>query len=94
MIHTSGSVDINVFQSITENRGVLYPFQTFTKNIDLSFEKIPLCLEAGNQITKEKIEQLAKILSDNYHFISLSLIHIYHHKYRGQTVSIQRLSVL
>ncbi|HOF16826.1 MAG TPA: DUF2520 domain-containing protein [Bacteroidales bacterium] len=70
MIHTSGSVDINVFQSITENRGVLYPFQTFTKNVDLSFEKIPLCLEAGNQITKEKIEQLAKTLSDNYHFIS------------------------
>ena len=37
IIHTSGSVDVNVF-SRHESYGVLYPIQTFSKNTSLSFE--------------------------------------------------------
>ncbi len=72
MIHTSGSIDMNIFQSISDNRGVIYPFQTFTKNVTLSFEKVPLCLEASNQMMEDKITQLACLLSNNHLFINSS----------------------
>lgn len=69
MIHTSGSVEMNVFETITTSYGVLYPFQTFTKGIPLAFNEVPLCMEANNQKTKQLLLSLAKMLSKTYCFI-------------------------
>ncbi len=70
MIHTSGSVDLDVFQSVTSFRGVLYPFQTFTKGMTLSFKEVPLCMEASDKKTAKLIEKLAPILSNRCYKIN------------------------
>ncbi|HPF97027.1 MAG TPA: DUF2520 domain-containing protein [Mangrovimonas sp.] len=45
VVHTSGSVGIHDLDKKLR-RGVFYPLQTFTKNVDISFEKVPICIEA------------------------------------------------
>lgn len=66
VIHTSGSVNLNVLSSKFENCGVLYPIQTFNKHIKkLSFSNIPLCIEANNEFSYSSIKELANHLSEN-----------------------------
>ena len=65
IVHTSGGVNIDVFEGITERCGVLYPLQTFSKNRELDFSKIPLFIEARNNDTLSEIEKFAKKLSSN-----------------------------
>lgn len=69
MAHTSGSLDLSVFEPITNCRGVFYPFQTFTKGIPLSFEEIPICIEASDENTRATLVSLAQKLSKHHYFI-------------------------
>lgn len=61
--HTSGSVSLDVFENLTKNYGVFYPLQTFSKDKDLDFSNIPLCVEANNPQTLDILKQLAHQLS-------------------------------
>ena len=47
IVHTSGSVPIDVFSKF-ENCGILYPLQTFSKNSNLDISVIPFLIEANN----------------------------------------------
>ncbi|MDD3280112.1 MAG: DUF2520 domain-containing protein [Bacteroidales bacterium] len=69
MAHTSGSLDLSVFEPITDCGGVFYPFQTFTKGIPLSFEEIPICIETSDQNTRAILVSLAQKLSKHHYFI-------------------------
>lgn len=62
-IHTSGSVDIDVFRGKKSNYGVVYPLQTFTRNKKINFSKIAIFIEANNTDTMPKVEEFAKKLS-------------------------------
>jgi predicted short-subunit dehydrogenase-like oxidoreductase (DUF2520 family) len=64
IVHTSGGVNINVFNGISDRCGVLYPLQTFSKNRDLDFTKVPLFIEAKDKETFTEIESFAKRLSN------------------------------
>lgn len=48
VVHTSGTTDINVLASQVKKAGVFYPLQTFSKSKDVSFDNIPLCIEASD----------------------------------------------
>ena len=63
IVHTSGGVNIDVFNGISDRCGVLYPLQTFSKNRDLDFTKVPLFIEAKRKDVFAKIESFAKCLS-------------------------------
>ena len=63
LLHTSGSVSMEVFRSHAGHYGVLYPLQTFTKKRDLDFHEIPLCIEAVDAATLKDIRKLAEELS-------------------------------
>lgn len=63
VLHTSGSVPMNVFQPYRKYFGVLYPLQTFTKKRDLNFGEIPLCIEGANPEVLEGVRDLASRLS-------------------------------
>lgn len=65
IVHTSGGVNIDVFEGVTERCGVLYPLQTFSKARELDFSKIPLFIEACDTSTFCEIEEFAKRLSSN-----------------------------
>lgn len=61
--HTSGAVPMEVFATRFANYGVFYPLQTFSKSKALSFEEIPLCLEANNETSMQVLKQLATKLT-------------------------------
>lgn len=62
LVHTSGTVDMEVLARQTK-RGVFYPLQSFSKDHSVSFEQIPLCLEANNPETMDLLEIIARKLS-------------------------------
>lgn len=64
IVHTAGSVNLNVFGNKIINYGVLYPLQTFSKDKTLDFRIIPLCVEANNHETLAFIKAVAIKLSD------------------------------
>lgn len=64
IFHTSGSQSISKLgYTATENIGVLYPLQTFTKSKQVTFEDIPILIEAENAYTSKTLKKLAKSIS-------------------------------
>ncbi|NAY91163.1 DUF2520 domain-containing protein [Muricauda sp. JGD-17] len=68
VVHTSGALDMDVLR--TENRGVFYPLQTFTKGRALDFKSIPICVEAKDQKSMGQLNKLALQISENVHEIN------------------------
>lgn len=65
VVHTSGSVSMNVFESLIKKYGVFYPLQTFSKNKVLNFLNVPLCVEANEENTLTVLKEIANKLSTN-----------------------------
>ena len=65
VVHTAGSISIDIFKGRFENCGVFYPLQTFSKNREIDFSVVPICLEASNKTLENKLFDLAKCLSKN-----------------------------
>jgi predicted short-subunit dehydrogenase-like oxidoreductase (DUF2520 family) len=62
VVHTAGSVGMQVLSHF-ENHGVLYPLQTLSMQKELSFEKIPLCVEASGPAAEELLVRVCRSLS-------------------------------
>jgi len=69
VVHTSGTTDISEIKNYTARAGVFYPLQTFSKVKKVSFDHIPLCIEASNINDLEILKQLAETLSDQVYEI-------------------------
>ena len=54
VVHCSGSLPLSILDKYSENTGVFYPLQTFTKNRSVEFKSIPVFVES-NKIENEKI---------------------------------------
>lgn len=63
-IHTAGSLSLDIFRNYTTHYGVLYPFQTFTKNRQLNWREIPIFVEASDNDSLNTIKAIAKQLSN------------------------------
>jgi predicted short-subunit dehydrogenase-like oxidoreductase (DUF2520 family) len=63
-IHTAGSIPSDVFAGHSERYGVLYPLQTFSKNRKISFDDIPLFVEANHPEDEALLEDIARTLSN------------------------------
>lgn len=63
IVHTAGSVPMNILEGFTSNYGVFYPLQTFSKNRKVDFSDIPICIEANHPSNLMKLEELGKRLS-------------------------------
>ena len=61
VVHTSGSVNVHDLDK-KNKRGVFYPLQTFSKNVELDFKNVPLCLEALNKKDMPFLKELADTL--------------------------------
>lgn len=66
--HTAGSISINELND-HENHGVFYPLQTFSKQRQLDFSQIPLCLEANNEENLVLLNKVASALGGPIHLI-------------------------
>ncbi|MFH0999198.1 MAG: DUF2520 domain-containing protein [Bacteroidota bacterium] len=65
LMHTSGSISLNVFPSNHTKTAVFYPLQTFSKAKTLDFSRIPILLESKNESVLQLIKELAGKLSSN-----------------------------
>jgi predicted short-subunit dehydrogenase-like oxidoreductase (DUF2520 family) len=68
--HTSGAVDMQLIQNFTEQAGVFYPLQTFSKTKELNFKEVPLCIEGATQDITHELEGLARSISNNVYRVS------------------------
>lgn len=64
-IHTAGSIPMDIFNGYANRYGVLYPLQTFSKNIFIDFTKIPCFIEANSPSDQELIYNIASRISTN-----------------------------
>jgi len=63
VVHTAGSVPMNILSGVSEYHGVLYPLQTFSKNTPLQLKEVPFCVEASDEVSLDALVNLAGALS-------------------------------
>jgi predicted short-subunit dehydrogenase-like oxidoreductase (DUF2520 family) len=68
VVHTSGSTHLNTLNS-SNRKGVFYPLQTFSKNKELSFKDIPICIESENNNDLMLLKSLASLISNNVYIL-------------------------
>jgi predicted short-subunit dehydrogenase-like oxidoreductase (DUF2520 family) len=64
ILHTSGSTSLTVLNGFSSQIGVLYPLQTFSKNTDVDFSNIPLCIEANDDQALELLSKITNKISN------------------------------
>jgi len=66
ILHTSGSQPIQILEKSAANHiGVLYPLQTFTKNVKINFKEVPFFIESNSTMGEKILKSLLKNLSSN-----------------------------
>lgn len=61
--HTAGGVGLDAISPHIAHRGVIYPFQTFTKGREADFSNIPIFVEYGDTHAESVVERFASALS-------------------------------
>lgn len=77
---TSGTVSCQRLKPFSDQYGVIYPLQTFSKSQDMTDWEVPLCVESAYATAvKDDLWELARTLSDNCHEVSeeqRSILHV------------------
>ena len=68
VVHTSGSVPMRNLNK-KNRRGVFYPLQSFSKEIEISFINVPICIEANDKKDRHKLEMVATAIGSPKYFI-------------------------
>lgn len=68
VVHTAGANSIEILKK-HKRRGVFYPLQTFSKNTPISFENIPICVEANNSTDEDFLFQFGKMITKSVYRI-------------------------
>jgi predicted short-subunit dehydrogenase-like oxidoreductase (DUF2520 family) len=69
-VHTAGSIALEALSSVIPTAGVFYPLQTFSKNKEVDFRNVPLCIEGANEAITKELEALAQSVSNNVYLVS------------------------
>ena len=64
-VHTSGHTNINILKNSLTSYGVIYPLQSFKKNIELNFTDIPFLIEANTKEFENNLIEVCSCLSAN-----------------------------
>ncbi|MCT4615263.1 MAG: DUF2520 domain-containing protein [Marinifilaceae bacterium] len=92
LVHTAGCVNIDVFKKQFSNYGVFYPMQSFSKEKDICFENVPICIEANTKEFQNDLQKLSSnisnkvILMDSYkrrimHLVAVFVCNFTNHMY-------------
>lgn len=66
--HTAGSVNIAILEARCRKAGVMYPLQTFTKDVFTEMADVPFFIESALPEVREKLQHTALKLSQKVHF--------------------------
>ena len=69
VVHTSGNAHLSELSN-NNRRGVFYPLQTFSKEREITFKSIPICIEAEHKTDFKLLKLLASSISDKVFSIS------------------------
>ncbi|WP_226391202.1 Rossmann-like and DUF2520 domain-containing protein [Penaeicola halotolerans] len=71
LVHTSGSTELSALDySSASYTGIFYPLQTFSKAREMSFDHVPILLEADDDQVKKQLKDLAKSISQQVYFVN------------------------
>jgi predicted short-subunit dehydrogenase-like oxidoreductase (DUF2520 family) len=63
--HTSGTQSLELLATLAGvETGVFYPLQTFSKEKDVDWKQIPICVETSSATAEQTLLQLATVLSE------------------------------
>jgi predicted short-subunit dehydrogenase-like oxidoreductase (DUF2520 family) len=65
VVHTAGSIGMDVFPSRLKNTGVFYPLQTFSPGRTPEISSVPFFIEGSDEITTGKLKSLAESISNS-----------------------------
>jgi len=69
IVHTSGS--LNVYDLDKKNRrGVFYPLQTFSKDVEIDFKDVPICIEVLDKKDAPLLKSLAQSINSPFYKIN------------------------
>ena len=69
VVHTSGSVGLYDIDK-KHKRGVFYPLQTFSKDTDVDFSEVPLCIEALQKEDLSVLRSLAQSIGSKVYKVN------------------------
>ena len=69
VVHTSGSVSLHNLDK-KNRRGVFYPLQTFTKDAEINFSEVPICIEIENKTDLQILYQLSEALGCKHYRVN------------------------
>lgn len=78
LVHTSGSVPMQFLDPYSENTGVLYPLQTFTRKRHIDLMQVPILIEANRIDNENRLMEVANKLSKDVRVID-SMARLYIH---------------
>mgnify|MGYP001791587578 CR=1 FL=1 len=69
ILHTAGSFGIDVFPEKIKRKGIFYPLQTFSVGRNVSFEDLPILLEASDDPSAVIMKKLAESIGAKVYFV-------------------------
>lgn len=69
VVHTSGAMTLHQLDK-KHDRGVFYPLQTFSKDVEIDFANVPFCLEVENKSNYEILNKLCESIGSPYYKIN------------------------
>ncbi len=69
MVHTAGGIGMDVLSFFSERYGVIYPFQTFRKEYEIDWQKVPVFIEACCPGFEQTLETIARKLTGKVYFL-------------------------
>lgn len=67
VVHTSGSVPMDVLASASDRVGVMYPLQSFSRDRELDLSHVPFFNEASDDSVLHAVDGVAALMSDSVH---------------------------
>jgi predicted short-subunit dehydrogenase-like oxidoreductase (DUF2520 family) len=69
VVHTAGSLGLDIFPEHIKQKGVFYPLQTFSKKRKVRFIDLPFLLESSDDESSEILKSLAESIGGDVHFV-------------------------
>lgn len=69
VVHTCGALSIQALEKYFITCGVFYPLQTFSKNRELDFSTVPLCIESTGKNSTDILLELGKTISKQVTYV-------------------------
>lgn len=79
VVHTAGSLGMDIFPDRIKRKGIFYPLQTFSKERKVVFQNLPFLLESSDKQSSAVLKQLAESIGGKVYYADLEhrrLLHL------------------